>query len=105
MLDFSSLSDPAARVYNIDLNSTDPVQLASRLHQANPERRPQLLIDCQRLDCLRTRGVSHLVSQLLLTKQAGADVLLYNVGSVLVRTLRLLRLQRVFRIIPAPSLL
>jgi anti-anti-sigma regulatory factor len=103
MLDFSSLSDPAARVYNVDLNQTDPVRLAGRLYKANPEQRPQLLIDCQRLECLRTRGVSHLASQLLLTRQAGADVLLYNVDSVLCRALRLLQLHLVFRVVPAPT--
>ena len=102
MLDFSILSNPAARVYTVDLNLTDPVRLANQLQQTNSPQRPHFLIDCQRLACLRTRGVSYLVSQLLLTKQAGADVLLYNVGSVLGRTLRLLKLHQVFPIVPAP---
>ncbi|MDF7811947.1 hypothetical protein [Hymenobacter sp. YC55] len=103
MLDFSSLSDPTARVYTIDLNQTDPVRLASRLYQANPKQRPQLLIDCQHLECLRTRGVSYLASQLLLTRQAGADILLYNVDTVLCRALHLLQLHHLFRVIPSPT--
>ncbi|UOG73086.1 hypothetical protein MTX78_13225 [Hymenobacter tibetensis] len=103
MLDFSSLSDPAARVYTIDLNHTDPVRLAGRLYKSNPEQRPQLLIDCQHLECVRTRGVSYLASQLLLTRQAGADILLYNVDAVLCRALRLLQLHQIFRVVPAPT--
>ena len=102
MIDFPSLNDFITRTYNINLNQVDPVRLARRLHQANPEQRPYLLIDCQQLECLRTHGVSHLVSQLLLTRQAGAEVLLYNVDPVLDRALRLLKLQQIFRLIPNP---
>lgn len=91
------------RVYSIDFNRTDSVLLANRLHNANLRQRPQFLIDCHRLTCLRTHGVSYLVSQLLLTKQAGADLLLYNVDAVLDKALRLLQLHRVFQILPATT--
>ncbi|WP_022824674.1 hypothetical protein [Hymenobacter norwichensis] len=82
------------------MNHTDSVQLAQLLHQANPRRRPQFLINCQHLTCLQTQGVSYLVSQLLLTKHAGADILLYNVNAVLGSALRLLHLQQVFQVLP-----
>lgn len=99
----SNLPNPLPRVYSIDLNRLDAVQLARRLHQTDAQRRPQFLIDCQHLHCLRTHGVSHLVSQLLLAKQAGADILLYNVDAVLGSALRLLHLHQVFHIMPASS--
>jgi len=100
----SSLHEAAAHMHSVDINTTDPVQLARRLQAtADPNQRPCLLIDCQRLRCLRTRGVSFLVSQLLLTRAAGADVLLYNVGPMLERALRLLRLDQLFHLRPAPS--
>ena len=91
---------PLPRVYSIDLNRTDAVQLAQRLDRADARQRPQFLIDCQHLTCLRTHGVSYLVSQLLLTKHAGADILLYNVDAVLGGALRLLQLHQVFQIVP-----
>ena len=94
-------SEPTAPVYNISPNYIDPVQLARSLRQANAELRPQLMIDCRQLKCLRTHGVSHLVSQLLLTQQAGAEVVLYNVDAGLSRVLRLLQLHHVFRMLPA----
>ncbi|SHK66821.1 STAS domain-containing protein [Hymenobacter psychrotolerans] len=99
----NSLPDQAGRIYTVDVNLTDPVQLARRLSSAatDDNGRPCLLIDCQRLGCLRTRGVSFLVSQLLLTRAAGADVLLYHVGPVLERALRLLHLDQLFQLWPA----
>ena len=92
----------SSRTYAVDMNTTDPVQLACRLHQDQPGPRPLLLIDCQHLRCLRTHGVSYLASKLLSTRAAGADVLLYNVGPVLERTLRLLRLHELFTLWQAP---
>jgi anti-anti-sigma factor len=89
--------------YLVDVNVTDPIQLARRLHAATPDQRPRLLIDCQQLRCLRTRGVSYLVSQLLLTRAVGADVLLYNVAPTLERMFHLLRLHRLFTIWPVQA--
>jgi anti-anti-sigma regulatory factor len=91
------------RVYTVDFDQVDTVQLATRLFRSDPRQRPQFLIDCHHLACLRTRGVSYLVSQLLLTKRAGADLLLYNVDAVLGKALRVLQLHRVFQILPATS--
>lgn len=100
-----SFPDTTGGVYTVDVNVTDPVQLARRLNRGatDASERPCLLIDCQRLHCLRTRGVSFLVSELLLTRAAGADVLLYNVGPVLERALRLLRLDQLFQLWPATT--
>lgn len=89
---------PLPRVYTVDFDHIDAVQLADRLYHSDTRQRPQFLIDCRRLACLRTRGVNFLVSQLLLTKRAGADLLLYNVDAALSKTLRLLQLDRVFNI-------
>ena len=101
----SSSPANASRLYTVDVNTADPVQLARRLNSVatDDSERPCLLIDCQQLRCLRTRGVSFLVSQLLLTRAAGADVLLYNVGPVLERVLRLLRVDQLFQLWPAAA--
>ncbi|MBX0289215.1 STAS domain-containing protein [Hymenobacter sp. HSC-4F20] len=96
-------SAPEPVVFSIDLNTTDPVALAHQLVRTQPGSRPRLLIDCQHLQCLRTLGVSHLVSQLLLARQAGAHVLLSNVGPALQRALCLLRLDEVFELQPMGS--
>ncbi|UPL47537.1 STAS domain-containing protein [Hymenobacter sublimis] len=85
-------------LYNVDLNTTDPVALARRLVRTLPGSQPRLRIDCSRLKCLHTLGVSYLASQLLLTRQAGATVVLYNVGPVLEHSLRLLRLDQLFEL-------
>lgn len=89
---------PLPKVYSVDFDCTDTVQLAGYLYRADSRQRPRFLVNCQQLTCLRTQGVSYLVSQLLLTKRAGADLLLYNVDAVLGRALRLLQLHRVFDI-------
>jgi anti-anti-sigma regulatory factor len=103
MLHFPSPSDASASIYNVDLNATDPVALARRLSQANGSQRACLLIDCQSLRCLRTRGVSFLASQLLATRAAGADIVLYNVGPVLRRAFQLLGLHKLFTLWDAPK--
>lgn len=102
MFHFPSASDASARIYNVDLNATNPVELARRLHRTGSQERACLLIDCHNLRCLRTRGVSFLASQLLATRAAGADIVLYNVGPLLYRTLRLLGLHKLFTIWKAP---
>jgi anti-sigma B factor antagonist len=63
-------------------------------------RRPRLLIDCGSLPCLRTHGVAHLASYLLLLHQTGAKLRLYNVSPSLHYMLYLLRLDTVFRVYP-----
>ncbi|WP_188559079.1 hypothetical protein [Hymenobacter glacieicola] len=103
MLRASDNPDSSSIFYNVDLNTTDPVDLARRLVRTVPGAQPRLLIDCRRLKCLHTLGVSYLASQLLLTRQAGAYILLYNVGPVLERALRLLCLDQVFELRAAAS--
>ena len=103
MVRASAIPNSSSPFYNVDLNTTDPVDLARQLVQTQPGSQPQLLIDCHRLKCLHTLGVSYLASQLLLARQAGAHILLYNVGPVLERALRLLRLDQVFELRAAAS--
>jgi anti-anti-sigma regulatory factor len=93
----------SAPTYLVDVDAADPVALVRRLRKANPDQRPNLLVDCQQLRCLRTHGVSYLVSRLLLTRAAGADLLLYNVGPSLLRSLKLLQLHQLFRIWPVSA--
>ncbi len=83
------------------IDPSNPVRSARTLARCAAMRRPRLLIDCGHLPCLRTHGVAHLVSHLLLLHQAGAKLLLHNVSPSLHHLLRLLRLDTVFRVYPA----
>ncbi|RYU77201.1 STAS domain-containing protein [Hymenobacter persicinus] len=87
----------------VDLDAVNCPELARNILSHQPLRRPRLIVDCQCLRCLRTRGVAHFVSQLLLLHQAGAQVLLLNVPNLLRRCLRLLRLEHTFQLEPTPS--
>ncbi len=71
-------------------------QVAGTLPGSPRQPRPRLLIDCGALKCLRTLGVSYVVSELLVLHNAGADVWLHNVDPVLARCLHLLQLSRLF---------
>ena len=80
----------------------DRVAAADFLHDLaqRPATDPtQLLVDCSHLACLRTLGVSHVVSQLLVLHQSGARVFLYRVDPVLHRCLQLLRLDALFPVL------
>jgi len=57
---------------------------------------PPLHIDCAHLRCQRTLGVSHVVSQLLRLRQAGASIWLCNVNAPLRRCLQVLQLGSLF---------
>lgn len=81
---------------SINLDAVDAQQLARTLAQAAGRPRPQLLIDCGQLQCRRTLGVSHVVSQLLVLRRSGADIWLRNVDPVLHHCLHLLRLDQLF---------
>ncbi|GAB2943993.1 hypothetical protein GCM10027048_05970 [Hymenobacter coalescens] len=62
-------------------------------------------MDCGHPRCLRTLGVSHVVSQLLVLCQAGADIRLRNADPLLRRCLALLKLNQLFHAaepVPAP---
>jgi anti-anti-sigma regulatory factor len=85
-------------LFTVDLDAVDSVQLGRALAQQAQQTRPQLLVDCSTLKCLRTLGVSHVVSQLLVLHQSGANVWLRNVDASLLRCLRLLQLDSLFLI-------
>ncbi|PJJ60825.1 STAS domain-containing protein [Hymenobacter chitinivorans] len=82
----------------VNFDEIKPMELARLLLRYNKLRRPRLLIDCQSLRCLRTRGVAYFASQLLTLQASGAKVLLRNVDPLLLRTLRVLHLDKVFQI-------
>ncbi|GAB3876040.1 hypothetical protein GCM10028824_32990 [Hymenobacter segetis] len=75
------------------LHLDDPI--AVQRARCAPPRGP-LVIDCGQLQCQRLRGVAHVVSQLLLLRQAGATVWLRNVNAPLRACLRRLQLSPLF---------
>lgn len=79
----------------VNLDALTAKQLVGTLpQQAGPPAR--LLVDCGALHALRTLGISHVVSELLVLRQGGAQVWLRNVGPVLHHCLRTLRLDQIF---------
>ncbi|RTQ49300.1 hypothetical protein EJV47_14260 [Hymenobacter gummosus] len=101
MLGFYSYRQPTAHLLQLDLNGPDPVQQARRLVQNAAGTRPGplcLLIDCRQLQCLRTHGLGHFASQLLLIRLLGVGLLLHHVAPPLARRLRLLRLDTVLEL-------
>jgi anti-anti-sigma regulatory factor len=97
-LTISSSNDYTPYLIRINFDDVKPIELARMLMRYNKLRRPRLLIDCQSLRCLRTRGVAYFISQLLTLQAAGAKVLLRNVDPLLHRSLRVLRLDNVFQV-------
>jgi len=88
---------PIARIATVDLDKAAAVQRMCALPQC-----PPLYIDCANLTCQRTLGVSHVVSQLLMLRRAGARIWLRNVNAPLRRCLRLLQLEAIFHLtVPA----
>ncbi|MCB2379578.1 hypothetical protein LGH70_18425 [Hymenobacter sp. BT635] len=94
----SGTDDLTPYLIRVNLDEIKPMELARMLMRYSKLRRPRLLIDCQSLRCLRTRGVAYFASQLLTLQAAGAKVLLRNVDPFLLRTLRLLQLDKVLQI-------
>jgi anti-anti-sigma regulatory factor len=84
---------PIARVATVSLDDAGAMQRLCGLRQC-----PPLYIDCSNLRCQRTLGVSHVVSQLLLLRRAGARIWLRNVNAPLRRCLHLLRLEALFHL-------
>ena len=80
----------------VNLDATTAAQLAPTLVRPAGQLPAQVLVDCGTLQALRTLGVSHVVSELLLLRQSGAQVWLRNVGPVLPQCLRVLRLDHLF---------
>ncbi|TGE28257.1 STAS domain-containing protein [Hymenobacter metallicola] len=97
-LSTSSTDDFTPYIIRVNFDEIKPMELARMLMRYNKLRRPRLLIDCQSLRCLRTRGVAYFASQLLTLQASGAKVLLRNVDPVLHRTLQVLHLDKVFQI-------
>lgn len=89
---------PTGPITTLNLDEATAVQLACALA---PGAQPgsQLHIDCSRLACQRTLGVSHVVSQLLLLRRTGADIWLRNVNGPLRRCLQLLQLSCLFHFV------
>jgi anti-anti-sigma regulatory factor len=84
---------PIGRTATVNLDKAEAVQRLCARRQC-----PPLYIDCGNLVCQRTLGVSHVVSQLLLLRQAGARIWLRNVNAPLRRCLRLLQLEALFHL-------
>jgi anti-anti-sigma regulatory factor len=84
---------PIARTATVNLDNVAAVQRLCARRQC-----PPLYIDCAKLVCQRTLGVSHVVSQLLTLHRAGARIWLRNVNAPLRRCLRLLRLEALFHL-------
>jgi anti-anti-sigma regulatory factor len=80
----------------LELDTQDVRQLARALAAHPQQPQPQFLVDCAHLKALHTRGVSHVVSQLLAVRRSGAGVWLRNVSPTLARCLRLLQLEPLF---------
>ena len=79
----------------VNLDALAAKQLVrTMVQQAGPPSR--LLVDCGTLRALRTLGISHVVSELLVLRQGGAQVWLRNVSPVLQQCLRALRLDQAF---------
>ena len=83
----------------IDLDTTSATQIAGAMRRTLVKR-PQLLVDCNRLKCMRTLGISHVISELLVLHRAGAHVWLRNASPVLRHCLALLKLTHVFPTFP-----
>jgi anti-anti-sigma regulatory factor len=83
-------------LFPINLDTEDAKQLARYLARQPKHTWPQLLVDCSTLKCLRTLGVSHVLSQLLVLHQSGASIRLRNADPVLKRCLNLLRPDSLF---------
>ena len=98
MNNLTTATDFTPYLIRVNFDEMKPMELARLLMRYNKLRRPRLLIDCQSLRCLRTRGVGYFASQLLTLHASGAKVLLRNVDAQLLRTLRVLHLDKVFQI-------
>lgn len=80
----------------VDLDALTAKQFVQTLIPQMKQLRPQLLVDCGTLHALRQLGISHVVSELLVLWQSGAQVWLRNVGPVLQQCLHVLHLNQLF---------
>ena len=84
---------------SVDLDTVDARQLGHVLARHPDQPRPQFLVDCGSLKCLRTLGVSYVVSQLLVLRQYGASIWLRNPHPSLQHSLKILHLTRLFPVV------
>lgn len=92
---------PPASAATIDLDEAAAVEaVCERLRSSSAGVWP-LHIDCGQLRCQRTLGVSHIVSQLLRLRQAGASIRLQNVNAPLRHCLQLLQVSALFCLVEA----
>ncbi|AYA36058.1 hypothetical protein D3Y59_02680 [Hymenobacter oligotrophus] len=80
------------------MDAVPAVQVARALERCPQQPRPLLLVDAANLKCLRHLGVSHVVSELLVLRKAGAEVWVRNASPALRNCLRLLKLDGVFHV-------
>jgi hypothetical protein len=92
----SALLCPTAAVTQLNLDDAGTVYRACAQLPALPPEERVLWIDCGQLTCQRALGVSHVVSQLLLLRRAGAALHLQRVNPALWHCLKLLRLDGLF---------
>ncbi|QJX49066.1 hypothetical protein HMJ29_20010 [Hymenobacter taeanensis] len=85
---------------SINLDVVEATQVARALARDATQTHPQLIIDCSHLKCLRTLGVSHVISELLVLHKAGANIWLRNADPALLHCLALLKLTHIFRASP-----
>ena len=83
----------------LNLDETAAIEATCVQLRHSPQALESLHIDCGQLRCQRTLGVSHVVSQLLRLRQAGATIRLRNVNAPLRRCLQLLQLGSLFHFV------
>jgi anti-anti-sigma regulatory factor len=93
----TTLAPPSPATLNLDETAAIEA-LCVQLYQS-PQALASLYIDCKQLRCQRTLGVSHVISQLLRLRQAGASIWLHNVNAPLRRCIQLLQLASLFHFV------
>ncbi|HEX8658059.1 MAG TPA: hypothetical protein VF690_11010 [Hymenobacter sp.] len=91
-----ALPCPSSSIPQINLDDVWAVHRACAQLQSLPPEDRVLRVDCGQLACQRALGVSHVVSQLLLLRRAGASLRLQHVNPALRHCLELLRLDGLF---------
>lgn len=92
----------AVPLTTLDLDEAAAVGAACWQLRCSPLTHLPLCIDCGHLRCQRTLGISHVVSQLLRLRQAGASIWLRNANAPLQRCLQLLQLGALFHFEDVP---
>lgn len=90
---------PTLAPATLNLDETAAIETTCAQLRRSPQALALLHIDCGQLRCQRTLGVSHVVSQLLRLRQAGANIRLRNVNAPLRRCLQLLQLGSLFHFV------